>query len=642
MFYGKIIRVIEGTILCGIWITRKRGEWDLPIQPYILSIKQIHTIFSSIYNKDVEWVLTDRERVLYATAAAEQVLDISVGMLCKDHELLKEVLEKETKVILRRNEWRKNMNFNSTLVGIPLKEESGEVSGVIIYTATDHNMLKPEDILELLQEMNHEKDLEAALQILTRRSLALFESTMAGIWLWRDDEFQSLAISAETEEQESFLVQSTFFMDFLMAENSSLCTQEKAIRRIIIKDLNPVLSDATSNFYAEWIRNLSNYGITAIYCVSLMHFGQLLGVLTLFNGSTNSFDSMSLHWLNQFMPLFSSFVYEQQLLLAAWDKEQALTLLLRGTEILVQAESEEQLLSEAGEMAMEILYLEAGFFLMQEGNHWQIRSPFGRLRHNDTAWREGILNLINEDGLFGYIPHQATTLRTFDEDSLAQYFSWQKVLIEPLNTHSGVVGELWLMDSRQKMLEQRQGILAAFVRGLSVALETIWQRQELERLAKTDRLTGILNRQGFEQRIHEEMAGTLRRNTTFILLILDLDGFKYLNDTQGHPIGDQALHFIAQNLRSAVREEDIVARTGGDEFTIVLTDLSRGREALVIMERLKEELGLDKYGLDISIGVAEFPTEAKEYESLYRLADQRLYEGKNTGKGKIITGMDNL
>ena len=291
---------------------------------------------------------------------------------------------------------------------------------------------------------------------------------------------------------------------------------------------------------------------------------------------------------------------------------------------------------------MEILYLEAGFFLMQDGDSWQIRSPFGRLRHNDTAWREGILKLINKDGPFGYVLHQATTLSTFDENSLSHYFAWQKVLIEPLNTHSGVVGELWLMDSRQKLLEQRQGILAAFVRGLGVALETIWQRQELEHLAKTDRLTGILNRQGFEQRIHEEMAGTSRRNTTFILLIMDLDGFKFLNDTQGHPIGDQALRFIAQNLRTAVREEDIVARTGGDEFMIVLTDLSRGQEALVIINRLKEELGLEKYGLDISIGVAEFPTEAREYEGLYRLADQRLYEGKNNGKGKIVTGKDDL
>ncbi|MFZ3372949.1 MAG: diguanylate cyclase, partial [Desulfitobacteriaceae bacterium] len=519
----------------------------MPIQPYIMSIKQIHTIFSSSYNKNVEWVLTDRERVLHATAAAEQVLGISVGMLCKDHEFLKEVLEKKTKVVLRRKDWRQNTKYNSTIVGIPLIEYSGEISGAIIYIVTDQSMLKPEDILELLQEMNHAKDLEAALLILTRRSLEIFESTMAGIWLWRDGGFQSLAISAETEEQEKFLVQSTFSMDVLMPEKDGLCAQDKITQKIILKDLNPVLTDSISSSYSDLTKNLSNYGITRLFCVPMMHFGQLLGVLTLFKGSSNPLDSGSLHWINQFMPLFSSFVYEQQLLLAAWDKEQALTLLLRGTEILVQAESEEQLFNEAGEMAMEILYLEAGFFLMHEDDCWQIRSPFGRLRHNDSAWREGILNLINKDGPLGYVTHQATTLRTFDENSLSDYFSWQKVLIEPLNTHSGVVGELWLMDSRQKLLEQRQGILAAFVRVLSVALETIWQRQELERLAKTDRLTGILNRQGFEQRIHEEMAGTLRRNTTFILLILDLDGFKFLNDTQGHPIGDQALRFIAQN-----------------------------------------------------------------------------------------------
>ncbi|MHB8125771.1 MAG: sensor domain-containing diguanylate cyclase [Desulfitobacteriaceae bacterium] len=615
----------------------------MPVQSYSMCIKQILTVFSSIHNSDIEWVLTDRERVLYTTAAAEQVLGITIGMHCKDHEFLKDVIEKETKIILNRNIWQNKTKYNNTVVGIPLKEESGEISGAIIYTANNHSLLKPEDILEVLQEMNREKDLEAALLILTRRSLKLFESTMAGIWLWRDEEFRSLAICAETEEQERFLAQSTLFIDFLMSKKDDL--QENSNQKIILKDLNPTnfLSNTISDSsYTEWISDLLNYGIKQLLYVPLMHFGQLLGVLTLFSGSFNSFNPVSMHWLNQFMPLFSSFVYEQQLLLAAWDKEQALTLLLHGTEILVQAESEEQLLSEAGEMAMEILYLEAGFFLMQEGDSWQIRSPFGRLRHNETEWRKGILELINQDGPFGYVPHQTTTLRKFNENSLAHYFSWQKVLIEPLNTHYGVVGELWLMDSRQKLQKQRQEILDVFVRGLSVALETIWQRQELERLAKTDRLTGILNRQGFEQRIHEEMAGTLRRNSAFILLVLDLDGFKLLNDTQGHPIGDQALRFIAQNLRTSVREEDIVARTGGDEFTVVLTDLSIGQEAMFIMERLKAEIGLKKYGLDISIGVAEFPIEAREYEGLYRLADQRLYEGKNNGKGKIITGKDNV
>ncbi|MPN08199.1 putative diguanylate cyclase DgcT [bioreactor metagenome] len=132
------------------------------------------------------------------------------------------------------------------------------------------------------------------------------------------------------------------------------------------------------------------------------------------------------------------------------------------------------------------------------------------------------------------------------------------------------------------------------------------------------------------------MAGTLRRKSSFLLLILDLDYFKRLNDTKGHPVGDLALKTIAHNLSTSVREYDIVARTGGDEFTVVLADLHFSAEAQQVVERMKSSLDLKQFDLDVSIGVAEFPAEGRNYEELYRLADQRLYVGKNTGKGKII------
>lgn len=506
--------------------------------------------------------------------------------------------------------------------------------------SSDGNKLNPEDILGLLQEMNHQKNLEEGLKVLTRRSLDLFNSAMAGIWLWRDEEFQSLAISTRNSEQERFLNDTVFPADFKMFENNGPGAQECLRRKMILQDIRKAgdKPDGFTGPFSNWNDKLLEFGINRLLCVPLLHFGQLLGVLTLFSSDPDAFGDLSVRWLKQLMPLISSFVYEQQLLLAAWDKEQALTLLLRGTEILVQADSEEQLLTEAGEMAMEILYLEAGFFLLQDGDTLQVRAPFGRLKHNETNWTDEVLKLGNSSE--SYVLHQNSTLRSTGEDSAGERFplQWKKILIEPLRTHSGVVGELWLMDSRAKALEQRQEILGAFVRVLGVALETIRQHHELECLASTDRLTGILNRQGFEQRVHEEMAGTSRRDSSFVFLILDLDGFKQLNDTKGHPVGDAALRKLAQNLRVSVREADIVARTGGDEFTLVLTDLKKDSGAINIIERLRENMGLEEYGLGVSIGVAEFPRETSSYEGLYRLADQRLYEGKNSGKGKIVTG----
>ncbi|EGW41250.1 diguanylate cyclase [Desulfosporosinus sp. OT] len=506
-----------------------------------------------------------------------------------------------------------------------------------------HNRLKPEDIFRLLQEINHEEDLEGALRVLTKRGLEFFNSTIAGIWLWQDKKFQSLVISARTDIQQKFLPD-VLPTDFRIFEEGVVEGRAFAGPKMMLHEIDDdgnesnTADSAGVNCFSAWSELLREFNVRRILCVPLIHFGQLLGVLTLFSDDPASFDKENLYWLEQLIPLISSNVYEQQLRSAALDREQALSLLLRGTEILVKAVSEVQLLAEAGEMAMEILYLEAGFFHMEVDGEWELCAPFGRLKQSESVWKEWIQKDKQKNHPLGYVPNVAPTLRALNEDEQKDMpHLVKKILIQPIETYRGIVGELWLIDSGTRDIEQTQEILSAFVRMLSMALETIRQRQELEHLATTDRLTGILNRQGFEQRILGEMAGSLRRGTTFLFLLLDLDGFKNLNDTQGHPIGDLALRHLAQNLQKSVRQVDIVARTGGDEFAVILTDLKLGTDAMNLMERLKNNLGLEKYGLGISIGVAEFPTEAKDYETLYKVSDHRLYIGKQNGKGHIVT-----
>ncbi|WP_308899134.1 sensor domain-containing diguanylate cyclase [Candidatus Desulfosporosinus nitrosoreducens] len=503
--------------------------------------------------------------------------------------------------------------------------------------------LKPEDIFGLLQEINLEENLEDALKILTSRGLDFFNSTMAGIWLFQEEKFHSFTISARTEQQERFLRQSFLPSDFRNFVSTGIVGEAFLEPKVTLHEIdergNEHHPGETGNHdcFAAWSEALREFRIRRILCVPLVHFGQLFGLLILFSPDPFSFDKDSVYWLEQLRPLISSNVYEQQLRLAALEREQALSLLLRGTEILVKAVSEDQLLAEAGEMAMEILYLEAGFFHMEIDGEWKLRSPFGRLKQFDTIWQEWMNQDKQRNFPLGYSPSPTPTSRILEEQNQKDIpYPVKKIFIHPIITYRGIVGELWLMDSGVRDLEQTREILSAFVRMLSMSLETIRQRLELKHLATTDCLTGILNRQGFEQRIIGEMANTLRRGSAFQFLLLDLDGFKKLNDTQGHPVGDLALIHVAQNLQKSVRLGDIVARTGGDEFAVVLTDLRSGPNALKIIERLKNNLELEKYGLGISIGVAEFPTESQDYETLYKVSDRRLYVGKQNGKGQIV------
>lgn len=484
---------------------------------------------------------------------------------------------------------------------------------------------KAEALLSLIQEMTREENMPASLGIFSQKSLDFFNCSMVGIWLMEDEKYSLYSVSSREEEALSFLHDKAFPRDFGM-NWSGMGVKECLEAHPMIHDL--------SGLQTKWAIPFKDAGFLRFICMPLYHFGQMLGA-AIFLGKRDDFiNEDSLFWLMKIVPVVSSFVYEQQLRIASIEREQSLALLLRGTEILVQADSEEQLLTEAGEMAMEILFLSGGFFLLSNrAKTWQIRAPFGRLKQTEWDWVTWVKQYIMGSQGITLVPHSRIHYMDVEDDNP---FGWKRVLIQPLQTHSEILGELWLMDDQKHTTEQQQEILAAFVRIVAVAIESIRHRDELARLANTDRLTGILNRQGFEQRIREEMSGTLRRNSNFLLLVLDLDAFKQLNDTHGHPIGDKALREVAQNLRSAVREEDIVARTGGDEFTVILTDIQRGEEAMMVIERIRKSMKLEEFDLGVSIGVAEFPTEGYHYDELYHLADQRLYQGKNAGKGLVI------
>ncbi|WP_041917273.1 diguanylate cyclase [Desulfitobacterium dehalogenans] len=474
-------------------------------------------------------------------------------------------------------------------------EESVQLQRIEKREFPDNSPSYAEILLTTIQEMNREENLLTALDLFTQRSLELFNCDLAAIYLFEQGKYKLYSISSRDDKYRETVMLSEFPQDF-----------RETFTEVVEMD-------------EEWVLPLS-------------HFDKTLGAFILKGKRAQSKDERLAVFVKQVISIISSFIFERMLRIDSLDREQALTLLLRGTEILVRADSEEQLLSEAGEMAMEILFLPGGFFLLEsaEGT-WEMRSPFGRLKQEmEWDWRTWVRQ---------YISKEECCLRNAKVHFLDiedNPFKWERVWIHPLQTHSGVVGELWLMNAGKHLNDQKQEILAAFIRVVGVALETIRQREELARLANTDRLTGILNRQGFEQRVREEIASTLRRNSHFLLLVLDLDLFKQLNDTMGHPMGDRALKEIAQNLRAAVREQDIVARTGGDEFTVVLTEVSMNDESLAVIERMRKSMCLEIYNLGVSIGVAEFPTEGRSYDDLYRLADQRLYRGKNLGKGNII------
>jgi diguanylate cyclase (GGDEF)-like protein/PAS domain S-box-containing protein len=164
--------------------------------------------------------------------------------------------------------------------------------------------------------------------------------------------------------------------------------------------------------------------------------------------------------------------------------------------------------------------------------------------------------------------------------------------------------------------------------------------ERLERLAHYDPLTELPNRMLFRDRLKLALLKAQRTGMQLAVLFLDLDRFKYINDTMGHPVGDQLLLAVAKRLTSCVRKSDTVARLGGDEFTIILEDFADMRSlaflARKITARLAEPFSLDKTRVFVtaSMGVALYPHDGKDVDLLIQNADTAMYQAKEQGKNR--------
>jgi diguanylate cyclase (GGDEF)-like protein len=163
----------------------------------------------------------------------------------------------------------------------------------------------------------------------------------------------------------------------------------------------------------------------------------------------------------------------------------------------------------------------------------------------------------------------------------------------------------------------------------------------MRQLAVSDPLTGILNRRGFEQEAAPLLASARRRRRPVTMVMADIDRFKSINDTHGHAAGDRALRWFADQLGTATRRRDLVARVGGEEFAIILADVAVA-EAQAAIELVQKQLhdatpdGLDRVELTASFGIAGFDAEREDdLPSLMGRADRALYRAKDEGRDRI-------
>ncbi|HEX8834434.1 MAG TPA: EAL domain-containing protein [Abditibacteriaceae bacterium] len=192
--------------------------------------------------------------------------------------------------------------------------------------------------------------------------------------------------------------------------------------------------------------------------------------------------------------------------------------------------------------------------------------------------------------------------------------------------------ETGLPSKRDTALLARVADLAA------IAIEHASMNAQLAYSAQHDALTGLPNRVLFADRLEQALHSSARRNEQAAVMFLDLDGFKQVNDTLGHHFGDELLQQVAQRLKQAVRATDTVSRMGGDEFTVILTDLTdtlhTDQIALKLLKAIEAPFMVRDHELfvTVSIGIALFPRDGADSPTLQSHADAAMYRAKSAGK----------
>ncbi len=171
--------------------------------------------------------------------------------------------------------------------------------------------------------------------------------------------------------------------------------------------------------------------------------------------------------------------------------------------------------------------------------------------------------------------------------------------------------------------------------------------RKIEDLARTDGLTGLLNHRTFMEKLAEEYRRIDRDMRPFSILLMDIDKFKNVNDTYGHPVGDIALKAVAKVLKETGRGSDFVARYGGEEFAIGMVDTNiKGAEQMAErVRKLMEKTVAARVGgkdllLTLSIGVSNFPEDTKNKADLVNMADNALYQAKRSGRNRVCLHRD--
>jgi diguanylate cyclase (GGDEF)-like protein len=218
----------------------------------------------------------------------------------------------------------------------------------------------------------------------------------------------------------------------------------------------------------------------------------------------------------------------------------------------------------------------------------------------------------------------------------------------PLIARNRFIGAFFLGTAKANAFtEYHRNFMDTLLNQVAAVVDNSIMHQNIKDMARTDGLTGLLNHRTFMEKLFEEYKRIDRERRPFSILLMDIDKFKNVNDTYGHPVGDIAIKAVAKVLKETARATDFVARYGGEEFAVGMVDTTtKGAGQMAervrsIMEKtVVTRIGARDLKITLSIGVSSFPEHTGTMQDLVQLADNALYQAKRSGRNRVCLHKD--
>jgi diguanylate cyclase (GGDEF)-like protein len=413
---------------------------------------------------------------------------------------------------------------------------------------------------------------------------------------------------------------------------------------VCLKEKNPIVSSDIIEKKLD-VGYLKKEKISSLVAVPIMDGNFPLGVVTADSARFHAFSTADSETLNTFT----------NQLVKILQRERVYPQISRSyTTLKVLNEESAQLLSSLNvgviaekliDGALRIAPSKSVFFLVK-GTEVEIlhHRGFEGLDKNVFSLKQTVLNMVvkNKEPLnLSDVRHYRSPIMPFKTNNIGSVF------VLPLIFERDLLGILVILSEETNAFNPYQiELLKVLGNQASISIANAKFHEEIEKLAITDGLTGLFNHRHFQERLKQEFHRLGRFPEPISLLIIDIDHFKEINDTYGHPVGDSVLKDVSDIIKKTIRNIDVPARYGGEEFAVILIGTD-ARGALKMAERLRKAVMKKVFSADredfqftVSIGLSTHRDNTRSKEELIEEADKALYHAKKTGRNRSVPWND--